>query len=478
MNKIETVAVGADHGGFPLKENIKAFLQEKGFSVIDCGTDSTQDVDYPKFAFAVAKQVADGNAQVGVVVDGAGIGSAMAANKVAGVRASLCYDLSSANNAREHNDANVLTLGSGLIGQALARQIVEKFLNTFCTVERHLRRVEMINELDHVRELDVASSAQSSHVISEGGSVEISNEDISRIAHQVGQLVNPASVPSAINVAPQANAVAGKTCGADMVCQCGVCTDRLPDTMRKFHDFGVERFAYHDGSGGDCIPEDIARCIDHTILKPDTKVDDIKRICAEAREYSFASVCVSPSYVPMVAEELAGTPVKVCTVVGFPSGAHMPEVKAMETRNAIRHGAQEIDMVINIGALKSGLDELVYRDIRGVCEACEDGNAISKVIIETSLLSDEEKVRACELAKRAKANFVKSSTGFAGGGATAEDVALMNRVVASAGMAVKASGGVGSFTDAETMVQAGASRIGASAGIKIVKGAIGVTISN
>lgn len=484
MSEIRSVAIGADHGGFSLKESLKAFLEEKGYQVIDCGTDSTQDVDYPKFAYAVAKQVSDGNAQAGVIVDGAGIGSAMTANKVAGVRAALCYDLSSANNAREHNNANVLTLGSGLIGPALAKQIVERFLTTFCTVERHLRRVEMINELDHGRAPLVPCTCESSQSTQQGGSVEISNEDLARIAQQVGQLLQPSGTGLASSAAPRAlntQAVApatGSTCGPGMVCVCGVCVERLPDTMRKFHEFGVERFAYHDGEGGECVPEDIARCIDHTILKPDTTVDDIRRICSEAREYNFASVCVSPSYVPLVAEELAGTPVKVCTVVGFPSGAHMPEVKAMETRNAIRNGAQEIDMVINVGALKSRNDELVYRDIRGVCEACEDGSAVSKVIIETALLTDEEKVRACELAKRAKANFVKTSTGFAGGGATAEDVALMNRVVASAGMGVKASGGVGSYTDAETMVKAGATRIGASAGIKIMQQAIEVTISN
>lgn len=459
-----TIAVGADHGGYPLKEQLKSFLEKNGHAVIDCGTDSTQDVDYPKFAYAVAKQVADGNARFGVIVDGAGIGSCMTANKVIGVRASLCYDLSSANNAREHNDANVLTLGSGLIGQALAQQIVQKFITTKCTVDRHLRRVEMINQLDHGRAPDVAVPS-----MREGAAVDISQTDVNRIAERVGQLLqSPGSAPAS----------SGNQCRTDMVCQCGVCVEKTPETLRQFMESGVDRIGYCEGTGCDCVPEDVARCIDHTILKPDATVDDIKKICAEAREFVFASVCVSPSYVKLVAEELEGTPVKVCTVVGFPSGAHTPEIKAMETRDAIRNGAKEIDMVINIGALKSGMDDLVYRDIRMVCEACEDGGAISKVIIETALLTDDEKVRACEMAKRARANFVKTSTGFGGGGATAEDVSLMSRVVQGTGIGVKASGGIKGYEDAQQMIHAGATRLGASAGIKILKEAKTVTVSN
>ncbi|MBU2260220.1 deoxyribose-phosphate aldolase, partial [Patescibacteria group bacterium] len=199
---------------------------------------------------------------------------------------------------------------------------------------------------------------------------------------------------------------------------------------------------------------------------------------AEACEFHFATVCVSPSYVRLAAKELNGSDVKVCTVVGFPSGAHSPEIKALETRQAIRNGAKEIDMVINIGALKSGDDELVYRDIRAVCEACEDGSATSKVIIEAALLNDDEKVRACELSKKARANYVKTSTGFGPGGATAADVALMSSVVRGAGIGVKAAGGIRNYEDARKMVEAGATRIGASASIGIVKGAQEVTISN
>jgi deoxyribose-phosphate aldolase len=221
--------------------------------------------------------------------------------------------------------------------------------------------------------------------------------------------------------------------------------------------------------GADCIPENIARCIDHTLLKADATEADVKKICDEAKSYQFASVCVSPSYVTFVARELAGSSVKVCTVVGFPSGAHIPEIKALETRLAIRDGAEEIDMVINIGALRSSNDALVYRDIRSVCEVCEEGGTISKVIIEAALLTDDEKVRACELAKKARANFVKTSTGFGPHGATVEDVTLMKHTLGGAGIGVKAAGGIRTFEDARKMIIAGATRIGTSAGIKIVQ---------
>ena len=458
-----TIAVGADHGGYPLKEKIKSFLKELGHQVIDCGTNSTESVDYPKFAFNVATEVSQQRAKFGIIVDGAGIGSSMTANKVTGVRAALCYDVSSANNAREHNNANVLTLGAGLIGENLAKQIVEKFINTECTEERHLRRVEMINQLDNT------TNTANNNLMEEN--LEISNEDLVKIAQTVSNLMdnkNAAATPTQTGTGHS---------DSEMVCMCGVSVEKEPETLRNFMDFGVERLGYHDGSKCSCVPEDIARCIDHTILKPDTTEDDIKKVCHEAREYKFASVCASPSYVPLVAKELQNSGVDVCTVVGFPSGAHMPEIKALEARRAIRDGANEIDMVINVGALKSKNYDLVYRDIRMVVEACEDGSALSKVIIETSLLTDEEKIKACELAKKARANFVKTSTGFAGGGATAHDIELMRKVVGYSGIGVKASGGIRSFQDAEIMVKAGANRIGASAGIKIVQGAKNPTMS-
>ncbi len=195
----------------------------------------------------------------------------------------------------------------------------------------------------------------------------------------------------------------------------------------------------------------------------------VQKVIDEAREHGFRSVCVNPCWVKKVADGLRGTGVLTCSVVGFPLGAATPDIKAMETRKAIRDGAKEIDMVINVGRLKSGDDAYVLRDIQAVTEACKDGSAVSKVIIETALLTDEEKVRVCELAKKARANFVKTSTGFASGGATAEDIALMSSVVRSAGMEVKASGGIRNFTDAKRMIDAGATRIGASASIAIVQ---------
>ncbi|MEZ0396036.1 MAG: deoxyribose-phosphate aldolase [Anaerolineales bacterium] len=209
--------------------------------------------------------------------------------------------------------------------------------------------------------------------------------------------------------------------------------------------------------------------IDHTLLKPDATQEQIAQLCFEARKYGFASVCVNPAWVELCAQLLKGSEVKVCTVVGFPLGATAPEVKVFETENAIEHGASEIDMVINIGALKARDLELVARDIRGVVAAAHERGAIVKVIIEAALLTDEEKTIACLLAKEAGADFVKTSTGFASGGATVHDVELMRRVVGPE-MGVKAAGGVRTYEDAEKMLRAGATRIGASAGVKIVQG--------
>lgn len=216
------------------------------------------------------------------------------------------------------------------------------------------------------------------------------------------------------------------------------------------------------------MTQNVAGLIDHTLLKADATKEQIKVLCEEAREYNFASVCVNPTWVKYASELLQGSEVKVCTVIGFPLGASTPETKAFETKDAICNGAHEVDMVINIGALKDKDDELVERDIRAVVAAAT-GKALSKVIIETSLLTEEEKVRACELAVKAGTDFVKTSTGFSTGGATVEDVALMRKTV-GANIGVKASGGVRNTSDAEKIVEAGASRIGASAGVSIVKG--------
>jgi deoxyribose-phosphate aldolase len=209
--------------------------------------------------------------------------------------------------------------------------------------------------------------------------------------------------------------------------------------------------------------------IDHTLLKPDATADQIAQLCFEARKYNFASVCVNPTHVELCASLLKGTDVKVCTVIGFPLGATDPKVKTFEAEEAIRDGATEIDMVINIGALKANDLKLVAQDICGVVQVGHANQAIVKVIIETTLLTDEEKVTACLLAKEAGADYVKTSTGFAGGGATIEDVALMRKVIGPK-MGVKASGGVRTFEDAKGFVAAGATRLGASAGVKIIQG--------
>jgi deoxyribose-phosphate aldolase len=224
-------------------------------------------------------------------------------------------------------------------------------------------------------------------------------------------------------------------------------------------------------SGGSAVCEvdsEFGHLIDHTLLKPEASRNDIIKLCQEARRFCFASVCVNAWYVPLAAELLRGTPVKVCTVVGFPLGATLPRVKVYETEEAIKLGAQEIDMVQNVGALKSGQDDQVELDIRGVVQACRRGGAICKVILETALLTPEEKVRACQAAMRAGADFVKTSTGFGPGGATAEDVALMHAVVGTAAE-VKAAGGIRTLEDVKKMVSAGATRIGASASVRIVE---------
>ena len=211
-----------------------------------------------------------------------------------------------------------------------------------------------------------------------------------------------------------------------------------------------------------------ASLIDHTLLRPDATKEEVKKLIDEAKKFEFASVCVNPFWVAYAAKQLVGTRFKVCTVVGFPLGATTSAVKGFEARDAITNGAAEVDMVINIGALKAGDNELVERDIKAVVDEVS-GKALVKVIIETSLLNDEEKIRACKIAVKAGADFVKTSTGFSSGGATPEDVKLMRKTVGES-VGVKASGGVRSFEDLTKMINAGASRIGASSGVKIIEG--------
>lgn len=217
--------------------------------------------------------------------------------------------------------------------------------------------------------------------------------------------------------------------------------------------------------------ENIAKYIDHTILKPNATIDQVVALCNEAKQYGFASVCINPTHTALVADELNGTEVKTCVVVGFPLGANTTAMKAAETNAVISLGAQEVDMVINIGAAKTGNWTLVEKDIKGVVKVAA-GRAIVKVIIETCLLTDDEKVKACELSKKVGADFVKTSTGFSTGGATTDDIALMRKTVGP-DMGVKASGGVRDYATAAAMITAGATRIGASAGIAIVEGGVG-----
>lgn len=261
----------------------------------------------------------------------------------------------------------------------------------------------------------------------------------------------------------EAKAGAGAVCSESCIEQC--ISSCQPEVQQIIHA-GASRLTSTVGNVD--VGADIATMIDHTLLKPDATQDQIAQLCYEARKYGFAAVCVNPTHVKLCAELLKGSPVHVCTVVGFPLGATPPEVKAYEAQQSIDHGAVEVDMVINIGALKSKDYALVERDIATVARTCHAGGALLKVIIEAALLSDEEKVIACQLAKAAKADYVKTSTGFGPGGATAHDVELMRRAVGPE-MGVKAAGGIKSYQDAEAMVKAGATRIGASAGIKIVE---------
>jgi deoxyribose-phosphate aldolase len=401
------IALGADHGGFELKEQLKSFLRDKGHALRDVGTNSKDPVDYPKIAKAVADLVSTGAVRFGIMIDGAGIGSAMVANKVPGVLAAAVYNEALARNSREHNDANVLTLGAGQVNAEQARRIVEIFLETECTVDRHRARVKMIRELD-----------QGGRGVNPPGR-ELSADDIARITNRVKEILQGGG-----SAAPASHL--------------------LP-------------------------PDKVAKLIDHTVLKPEATAEDIDKLCAEAAKYGFYSVCVNPVWVPKAKQLLRGTPVKVCAVVGFPLGAQAPEIKILEARRALREGAQEIDMVINIGALKSKDDRLVARDIRGVVEVCDEARAVSKVILETALLNDEEKVRGCELSMKAGADFVKTSTGFSKGGAIPEDIALMARVVAPRKLGVKASGGVRTYADLMKMVEAGATRVGSSNSVKILE---------
>lgn len=410
MSRSLQIALGADHGGYELKESLKAYLRSQGHSIRDLGTNSKEPVDYPKIAHSVAELVARGDARFGIMIDGAGIGSAMTANKVPGVLAAAAYNEALARNSREHNDANVLTLGAGQVDAEAAKRIVDVFLTTECTVDRHRKRVQMIRDYEKKGRRDVNPS-------------QLSADDMARIAERVRELLQQGG--------------GGGAAGS-----------RQPAPIP---------------------PDKLVKLIDHTLLKPEATAEEIEKLCKEAVANGFYSVCLNPAWVPKAKQLLRGTPVKLCAVVGFPLGAQSPEIKTLEARRALREGAQEIDMVINIGALKSKEDLLVARDIRGVVEVCDEAHAVSKVILETALLTDEEKVRACQLSMKAGADFVKTSTGFSKSGATVEDVALMARTVAPRKLGVKASGGVRTYDDVVKMVDAGATRIGSSNSVNILQ---------
>jgi len=239
-----------------------------------------------------------------------------------------------------------------------------------------------------------------------------------------------------------------------------------PDLLGHLLQHGAERFGLQ--AGVNLYPREIARRIDHTLLKPDATREQIETLCREAREHAFATVCVNPTWVRLCADLLRGSETRVCTVAGFPLGATPPEVKAYEAGRVVEDGAAEVDMVMNVGALKSRDYRLVEQDVARVVQACHPRGASVKVIIEAALLTDDEKVKACVLSRVAGADFVKTSTGFGPGGATAADVALMRRVVGPS-MGVKAAGGVRDLKAAQAMLEAGADRIGASVGVKIIQ---------
>lgn len=415
------IAVGSDHGGYELKSQLAGWLKSQGHNVTDVGTNSKEAVDYPVFAAAVARAVAAGRCDLGIMVDGAGIGSAMSANKIPGVRAAACYNETLAKNSRQHNGANVLTLGSGQTDFEQAKAIADVFIATDCTEERHLRRVQMIQDLESGRAGTPVMAAIKEMKL------DLSPQDVARIAERVKQIVGGGAA-----AAPAAHVA-------------------------------------------DLPPAQLARMIDHTILKPEATQDDVKKLCEEALKHNFFSCCVNSSWVRYVAQLLRGSSVKVCAVVGFPLGAGTPEIKALEARRAIREGAKEIDMVINVGLVKSGDWDAVMKDIRSVAESVKDGGALLKVILETCLLTKEEIVKACEASMRARADYVKTSTGFNKGGATAEDIALMARTVAPKRLGVKASGGVRTYADAMLMIRNGATRVGSSNSVKMMEEAAAAT---
>lgn len=351
---------------------------------------------------------------------------------------------------------------------AIKRKI-EEYINTLrsygaaVTDAEHLGR-EMAKALEGKKPVPAGGTMTAS------AAIQVASQAVSTKA-----LVAAASATAQATVVaarPAGNPVSGGSPGTQCAghsgeCEaCGHCASKNSGNLKKVVEQGADRVSQSLGVSG--FDTTIASMIDHTLLKPEATAEQVDKLCQEALKCTFASVCVNPSNVAQCHKLLKGSPVKVCTVIGFPLGATTPTTKAMETRDAIANGAQEVDMVINVGALKSGDYDLVSRDIKAVVDAAQ-GKAIVKVILETALLTDEEKVKGCLLAKYAGADFVKTSTGFGPGGATVKDIALM-RATVGPDMGVKASGGIRDYETAQTMVQAGANRIGASASVAIAKG--------
>ncbi|HEX7601171.1 MAG TPA: ribose 5-phosphate isomerase B, partial [Polyangiaceae bacterium] len=311
------VAVGSDHGGYALKSAIARHLRTEGFAVLDLGTHSTEAVDYPVFARAVAEAVARGEATSGIIVDGAGIGSSMVANKIPGVRAAMAFDVATAQSAREHNDANVLTLGAGTLAEDLALRIVDVFLKTGCTVDRHKRRVAMIDALlpmrARERALDPAAASSPTQKSQPMASVQGDHQSLVNAITQVLSS-NPALLAGFASLGHDSTAACPSCTG------CGHCVSKRTDTVRSIvqQNPGM-RLSASLGVGE--VPQDIAKLIDHTLLKPDATYAQIDTLCDEAIKYGFASVCVNPVHVKRCSARLRGASPLVCTVIGFPLGS-------------------------------------------------------------------------------------------------------------------------------------------------------------
>ena len=447
------IAVASDHGGFALKQAIVRHLTGKGVAVKDVGTHSTEACDYPVFARAAAEAVARGEATAGVIVDGAGIGSSMVANKIPGVRAAMAFDLATANNAREHNDANVLTLGAGYLAEDLALRIVDVFLSTQCTVDRHKRRVA-----DDRRARPGAPPSGGRPDPDPAHGPGLDEPAVSRGRHRPRADREP--------VAPgRRRRPGGASCASCTAC--GNCVAKRADTVRAILDRhpGARVTA---GLGVGQVPTDLAKLIDHTLLKPDATYAQIDTLCDEALKFGFASVCVNPVHVRRCA---AGSAARPCSCARSSASRSAPRPpRARRSRgDAPSATARASSTWSSTSAPSSPATTAPSTTTSGSCrEVAREGGVLLKVIIETALLTDEEKVAACVAAKKARAHFVKTSTGFAKGGATVHDVALMAEAVDHK-LGVKASGGVGSAADARKMVLAGATRIGASVGVKIVR---------